>query len=90
MCAIFIYQRKQEKKERKKDKKDKKKKKKKKKEKEKDKEKSKSKALKQERRPFDRDQDLQVNRLDDARRKALIKRSAELNTKFGRGQQQFL
>ncbi|XP_025052010.1 GPALPP motifs-containing protein 1 isoform X6 [Alligator sinensis] len=36
----------------------------------------------QERRPFDRDQDLQVNRFDEAQKKALIKKSRELNTKF--------
>lgn len=35
-----------------------------------------------ERRPFDRDQDLQVNRFDDAQKKALLKKSAELNTRF--------
>nr|XP_015219179.1 PREDICTED: GPALPP motifs-containing protein 1 [Lepisosteus oculatus] len=36
----------------------------------------------QERRPFDRDQDLQVNRFDQAQKKALIKKSQELNTRF--------
>uniref|UniRef100_A0A7M4FRE9 GPALPP motifs-containing protein 1 n=1 Tax=Crocodylus porosus TaxID=8502 RepID=A0A7M4FRE9_CROPO len=36
----------------------------------------------QERRPFDRDQDLQVSRFDEAQKKALIKKSRELNTKF--------
>lgn len=35
-----------------------------------------------ERRPFDRDQDLQVNRFDEAQKKALLKKSAELNTRF--------
>lgn len=35
-----------------------------------------------ERRPFDRDQDLQANRFDDAQKKALLKKSAELNTRF--------
>ncbi|XP_053563968.1 GPALPP motifs-containing protein 1 isoform X1 [Bombina bombina] len=39
----------------------------------------------QERRPFDRDQDLQVNRFDDAQKKALIRKSKELNTKFSHG-----
>nr|XP_006124468.2 GPALPP motifs-containing protein 1 [Pelodiscus sinensis] len=36
----------------------------------------------QERRPFDRDQDLQVNRFDEAQKKALIKKSRELSTRF--------
>ncbi|XP_062383190.1 GPALPP motifs-containing protein 1 isoform X2 [Sardina pilchardus] len=35
-----------------------------------------------ERRAFDRDQDLQVNRFDDAQKKSLLKKSAELNTRF--------
>ncbi|XP_050976644.1 GPALPP motifs-containing protein 1 isoform X3 [Labeo rohita] len=35
-----------------------------------------------ERRPFDRDQDLQVNRFDEAQKKALLKKSQELNTRF--------
>ncbi|XP_063068682.1 GPALPP motifs-containing protein 1 [Engraulis encrasicolus] len=35
-----------------------------------------------ERRPFDRDQDLQANRFDDAQKKQLLKKSAELNTRF--------
>lgn len=35
-----------------------------------------------ERRPFDRDTDLQVNRFDEAQKKALIKKSQELNTRF--------
>ncbi|KAM4699600.1 GPALPP motifs-containing protein 1 [Discoglossus pictus] len=39
----------------------------------------------QERRPFDRDQDLQVNRFDDAQKKALVRKSKELNTKFSHG-----
>ncbi|KAM4796507.1 GPALPP motifs-containing protein 1 [Rhinophrynus dorsalis] len=39
----------------------------------------------QERRPFDRDQDLQVNRFDDAQKKALLRKSKELNTKFSHG-----
>uniref|UniRef100_A0A8D0HE22 GPALPP motifs-containing protein 1 n=1 Tax=Sphenodon punctatus TaxID=8508 RepID=A0A8D0HE22_SPHPU len=36
----------------------------------------------QERRPFDRDQDLKVNRFDEAQKKALIKKSRDLNTRF--------
>ncbi|KAM8976645.1 GPALPP motifs-containing protein 1 [Pelodytes ibericus] len=39
----------------------------------------------QERRPFDRDEDLQVNRFDDAQKKALLRKSKELNTKFSHG-----
>lgn len=35
-----------------------------------------------ERRPFDRDTDLQVNRFDEAQKKALLKKSQELNTCF--------
>uniref|UniRef100_A0A8B9KT92 GPALPP motifs-containing protein 1 n=1 Tax=Astyanax mexicanus TaxID=7994 RepID=A0A8B9KT92_ASTMX len=35
-----------------------------------------------ERRPFDRDADLQVNRFDEAQKKALLKKSQELNTRF--------
>lgn len=36
----------------------------------------------QERIPFDRDKDLKVNRFDEAQKKALIKKSRELNTRF--------
>ncbi|NXN94890.1 GPAM1 protein, partial [Rhinopomastus cyanomelas] len=36
----------------------------------------------QERRPFDRDQDLQVSRFDEAQKKALIRKSRDLNSKF--------
>lgn len=36
----------------------------------------------QERTPFDRDKDLKVNRFDEAQKKALIKKSRELNTRF--------
>uniref|UniRef100_UPI0037E91D66 GPALPP motifs-containing protein 1 n=1 Tax=Semicossyphus pulcher TaxID=241346 RepID=UPI0037E91D66 len=47
------------------------------------KEKSKEKADKpEERRPFDRDEDLQVNRFDDAQKQRLLKKSQELNTRF--------
>lgn len=35
-----------------------------------------------ERRPFDRDADLQVNRFDDAQKQRLLKKSQELNTRF--------
>ncbi|KAL8189808.1 UNVERIFIED_CONTAM: hypothetical protein K2H54_007929 [Gekko kuhli] len=36
----------------------------------------------QERRPFDRDQDLHVHRFDEAQKRALIKQSRDLNTRF--------
>lgn len=39
----------------------------------------------QERRAFDRDQDLQVHRFDEAQKKALIKKSRELNSRFSHG-----
>ncbi|XP_033127066.1 GPALPP motifs-containing protein 1-like isoform X2 [Anneissia japonica] len=39
----------------------------------------------QERRPFDREVDLQVNRFDDAKKKRLLKESAKLNDKFSHG-----
>lgn len=39
----------------------------------------------QQRRPFDRDQDLQVNKFDEAQKKALVKKSRELNTRFSHG-----
>uniref|UniRef100_A0A3B4B071 GPALPP motifs-containing protein 1 n=1 Tax=Periophthalmus magnuspinnatus TaxID=409849 RepID=A0A3B4B071_9GOBI len=35
-----------------------------------------------ERRPFDRDADLQVNRFDEAQKQRLLKKSQELNTRF--------
>lgn len=47
------------------------------------KEKEKEKADKPvERRPFDRDADLEVNRFDDAQKQRLLKKSQELNTRF--------
>ncbi|XP_069745735.1 GPALPP motifs-containing protein 1 isoform X2 [Narcine bancroftii] len=39
----------------------------------------------QERRAFDRDLDLQVHRFDEAQKKALIKKSKELNSRFSHG-----
>ncbi|XP_072473286.1 GPALPP motifs-containing protein 1 [Notamacropus eugenii] len=39
----------------------------------------------QERRPFDRDQDLKVSRFDEAQKRALIKKSKELNSRFSHG-----
>ncbi|KZS21845.1 GPALPP motifs-containing protein 1 [Daphnia magna] len=43
-----------------------------------------------ERKPFDRDEDLKLNKLDDAKRKSLIKKSQELNSKFKIGNQKYL
>jgi hypothetical protein len=43
-----------------------------------------------ERRPFDREKDLQVTRMDDAQRKSVIQRSQELSGRFGHGGIQFL
>ncbi|KAL4220683.1 GPALPP motifs-containing protein 1 [Mactra antiquata] len=54
-------------------------------EKKKKKEKKKNKDKKAERRPFDRDLDLKVNRLDEAQRKAFIKRSQDLGSRFKTG-----
>nr|XP_028584647.1 GPALPP motifs-containing protein 1-like [Podarcis muralis] len=39
----------------------------------------------QERRPFDRDQDLQVHRFDEAQKRALLKKSRDLGTRFSHG-----
>lgn len=81
--VLFLQKEKKEKKKKSKDKKEKKKKK-------KQKEKEKKAAKKPERRPFDRDLDLQVNRFDDAQRKMLIKKSQGLNSNFSHGASQFL
>ena len=43
-----------------------------------------------ERRPFDRDRDLAVSRMDDSQRKSVISRSKELGGRFGHGATQFL
>ncbi|NWT51979.1 GPAM1 protein, partial [Erythrocercus mccallii] len=43
---------------------------------------SEEKSKPQERRPFDREQDLKVNRFDEAQKKALIRKSRDLNSKF--------
>lgn len=44
----------------------------------------------QERRPFDRDVDLDANRLDNAQRDAIVKRSRQLNDRFSAGKSKFL
>ena len=54
----------------------------------KEKKKRKEKGEKEEkvsRRPFDRDNDLQVNKFDDAQRKLMIQKSQVLNTRFSKG-----
>lgn len=60
--------------------------------KERNRKKKKEKDKPKERRPFDRESDLQVHRFDEAQRKALIKRSQDLHTRFdhGHSQSQFL
>lgn len=45
---------------------------------------------KPERRPFDRDKDLAISKMDDAQRKSVISRSKELGGRFGHGATQFL
>ncbi|XP_033759990.1 GPALPP motifs-containing protein 1-like [Pecten maximus] len=54
------------------------------------KEKEKEDATPKERRPFDRDIDLQANRFDDAQKKSIIKKSQKLNSRFGHGSTEFL
>lgn len=54
-------------------------------EKKRKKKKKKEKEKPKERRPFDRDTDLQVNKLDEAQRKAIIKRSQQLGSRFQSG-----
>jgi len=43
-----------------------------------------------ERRPFDRDVDLQANRFDEAAKKAMMKNAAKINDRFSSGNQKFL
>ena len=81
---------KEKKKRDKKEKKEKKRRKEKKEKKDKKDRKDKTHTVKTERRPFDRDEDLKVNRFDNAMRKNLIKKSAVLNTRFGHGEKQFI
>ncbi|VDP84232.1 unnamed protein product [Echinostoma caproni] len=42
------------------------------------------------RRPFDRDKDLKISRMDSSARHALIERSKQLSSRFGHGSRQFL
>ena len=44
----------------------------------------------EERRPFDRDQDLQVNRFDEAQKKAMLKKAAKLDSRFSSGGSKYL
>lgn len=55
--------------------------------KKKDKEKDEEKA---ERRPFSRDNDLKVNRFDEAQKRSVIKKAQLLDTRFGSGQSKYL
>jgi hypothetical protein len=43
-----------------------------------------------ERRSFDRNIDLQANRLDEAQKKAIFKKAQLLNDRFSSGQRRFL
>jgi len=43
-----------------------------------------------ERRPFDRSTDLQVNQFDDAQKKAMLKKAANLNSRFGHGSSKYV
>merc|ERR1712059_19915 len=43
-----------------------------------------------ERRPFDRDVDLQANRFDEAAKKTMLKQAARINDRFSSGNQKFL
>lgn len=45
---------------------------------------------KKERRPFSRDQDLQVNRFDEAQKKSIIKKAQHLDSRFSRGEAKYL
>ena len=44
----------------------------------------------EERRPFDRDVDLQANRFDDAQKAQMMKRAGQLDDRFGRGASKYL
>lgn len=45
---------------------------------------------KKERRPFDRNVDLQVNRFDDAQKKAIYKKAQLLDSRFSTGESKYL
>jgi len=59
-------------------------------EKERKKKSKKDKKDPQERRPFDRDADLGVNKFDDAQRKLMIKKAGQMDSRFSAGQQKYL
>ncbi|XP_071440605.1 GPALPP motifs-containing protein 1 [Hetaerina americana] len=63
---------------------------KKKKKKEKKKRKESGRSERAERRPFDRDVDLQANRFDEAQKAAILKKAQLLDDRFSRGRQKFL
>lgn len=44
---------------------------------------------KAERVPFSRETDLQVNRFDEAQRKSVLKKAAQLDSRFGHGSQKY-
>ncbi|XP_055376983.1 GPALPP motifs-containing protein 1-like isoform X1 [Condylostylus longicornis] len=46
--------------------------------------------LKPERRPFNREEDLQVNRFDQARKQSIIKKAQALDTRFSSGKSKYL
>jgi Protein of unknown function (DUF3752) len=50
----------------------------------------KAKGVAKERRRFDRDQDLQVNRFDEAQKKGVIKKAQLLDTRFAAGSGKYL
>lgn len=50
----------------------------------------KSKDEKPERRAFNRETDLQVNRFDESRKRSAVKSASLLDDRFGRGQKKFL
>lgn len=52
--------------------------------------KDKEEGINQERRPFDRDVDLSANKFDEAQRKAMLKKSGNLNDRYASGAQKFL
>ena len=47
-------------------------------------------GVSKERRPFDRDVDLQANRFDNAQKEMMLKRARQLDSKFSAGAQKFL
>lgn len=50
----------------------------------------KSKDEKEERKPFNRETDLQINRFDESRKKSAIKSASMLDDRFSRGHRKFL